>query len=118
MNEKYRNSIIEEKNINSNSFIYSNYIKNNKQQQQDYINEENRNPFSTMANDIILHKKNFFFDNYNYMKKEGYNNDEGFNNMSQKMKRYKSNYNLNSKYKNFGYNYFPDGNYRSIFSIK
>ena len=52
------------------------------------------------------------------MKKEGYNNDEGFNNMSQKMKRYKSNYNLNSKYKNFGYNYFPDGNYRSIFSIK
>ena len=118
LNEKYRNSIIEEKNINSNSFIYSNYIKNNKQQQQDYINEENRNPFSTMANDIILHKKNFFFDNYNYMKNEGYNNDEGFNNMSQKMKRYKSNYNLNSKYKNFGYNYFPDGNYRSIFSIK
>ena len=101
--------------INSKSFIFSNYIKNPKPNNDEYSNEKMHNQFSTMANNDIIKRKNYFFD-----KVENYNENSNTNSFRSKIKIKKSNYFyvLNDKFKNFGYGYFPDGNYRSIFSIK
>ena len=102
-------------NINSKSFIFSNYIKNAKPNNDEYSNEKMHNQFSTMANNDIIKRKNYFFDKVN-----NYNENANTNRFRPKIKIKKSNYFyvLNDKFKNFGYGYFPDGNYRSIFSIK
>ena len=124
-NNKFRSIFTDEQNynFNSNSFVFSNYLKDNK---QNLSNNDISiyNQLSTMANNEIMNKKNYFFDKYEN-KYNNNNNKETFNNYGEKnnyvvpkLRRFKSNYYLNDKFKNFGYNYFPDGNYRSIFSIK
>ena len=119
---KFRNKISEEKNNISNSFVFSNYLKNNKPvlQNDDYSNEKSiTNQYSTMTNNEIINKKKFFFDKYNYNNGELFKFQENnFHFSIPKIKKIRHNYYLKDKFKNFGYNYFPDGNYRSIFSIK
>ena len=126
-NNRFRSVFSDQQNnnFNSNSFVFSNYLKNNKPNLPN--NDISiHNQFSTMVNNEIMNRKNIFFEKY----ENKYNNDKNnketvFNNYGEKnnyilpkMRRLKSNYFLNDKFKNFGYNYFPDGNYRSIFSIK
>ena len=123
----YRNKLSEEhnNNSNSNSFIYPNYLKINKKpilSNDDFSKEQtNINQYSTMSNNDIIQKKNFFFDKYEYKTnvRESINyGDNSFPSLIPKTKKFQKNYYLKDKFKNFGYNYFPDGNYRSIFSIK
>ena len=123
LSNKFKNKIKEEPNYISNSFVFSNYLKNNKSilQNDEHTKEQNNNnnQYSTMSNNEIINRKNFFFDKYENKSKDNiFNFSENFHYAFPKMKRFQSNYYLNDKFKNFGYNYFPDGNYRSIFSIK
>ena len=103
-------------------FVFSNYLKNNKSilQNDEHTKEQNNNnQYSTMSNNEIINRKNFFFDKYENKSKDNiFNFSENFHYVFPKMKRFQSNYYLKDKFKNFGYNYFPDGNYRSIFSLK
>ena len=72
-----------------------------------------------MANNEIFNKTNFFHDKYENKSKDNlFNFSEKFNYSFPKMKRLQRYYHIKDKFKNFGYNYFPVGNYRSIFSIK
>ena len=106
---RFRNEIP----INSRSYIFSNYIKNQKQNNDEYLNDKKNNQIITMANNDIIKRKNYFFD-----KIDNYNEYSNRFRPKMKIKRNNYYYNINDKFKNFGYGYFPDGNYRSIFSIK
>ena len=118
--KRYRNKNSEDPNNISNPLIYSNNLKNNYSFiQNDEHKKEQNNPFSTLANNIIIHKKNFFFDKFeNKNKDKIYNNYENFHYNIPVIKKLPSKFYLKDKFRNFGYNYFPDGNYKSIFSIK
>ena len=118
--KRYRNKNSEDPNNISNPLIYSNNLKNNYSFiQNDEHKKEQNNPFSTLANNIIIHKKNFFFDKFeNKNKDKIYNNYENFHYNIPIIKKLPSKFYLKDKFRNFGYNYFPDGNYKSIFSIK
>ena len=98
---------------NSKSYIFSYYMKNQKQNNDDYLNEKRNSQIITMANNDIIQRKNYFFD-----KIDNYNEYSNRLRPQIKIKRNNYYYNTNDKFKNFGYGYFPDGNYRSIFSIK
>ena len=113
LQNKFRNNFSDMPNINSKSFVFSNYVKNFKSNNDEYYNEKMNNQFSTMANNDIMQRKNHFFD-----KIDNYNDNTKSFRPKMKIKNYNYHFNLNDKFKNFGYGYFPDGNYRSIFSIK
>ena len=126
--KRYRNKNSEDMNNISNPLIYSNYFKNNfsiiqndehTKEQNSNNNTNNNNPFSTLANSVLINNKNYFFDKYeNKNKKYIYNNYENFYHNASGLEKLQNKFYLKDKFKNFGYNYFPDGNYRSIFSFK
>ena len=122
LSNKFKNRIKEGQDNISNSFVFSNYLKNNKSilQSDEHTKEQNsNNQYSTMAKNKFINRKNFLFDKYENKSKDNiFNFSENFHYAFPKMKRFQSNYHIKDKFKNFGYNYFPDGNYRSIFSLK